>query len=267
MSSRSKRGPQLVSSHPATRATPDSPRHPFDLRYSTDTSGLIPAAELRTGHPADRHVTAYYGVAPSILRALIQRWWQETSPARSIEEFTFLDVGAGKGRALLIAAENPFREVVGIELNPTLAANARSNIAAAERARDSAPQATLAPLSAIRVVEGDALSFALEPVPTLAFLFHPFERAALRTFLRNVERTFAPYPGLFDLLYVNAEHLSLLRRNPALTLIWEGSVPMSTEDHAADLQEIAAQLEYGSTGDEHCAILRYVGRSPEPRAI
>ncbi len=40
---------------------------------------------------------------------------------------------------------------------------------------------------------------------------------------------------------------------------------MSTEDHIADLREIAEQHEYGSTGDEQCAIYRYTGRS-KPKA-
>ena len=34
-----------------------------------------------------------------------------------------------------------------------------------------------------------------------------------------------------------------------------------TEDHAADLEAIARQKEYGSTGDEECAIYRYTGRT------
>jgi hypothetical protein len=35
---------------------------------------------------------------------------------------------------------------------------------------------------------------------------------------------------------------------------------MSPEDHVADLAAIAEQKEYGSTGDELCAIYRYKGR-------
>jgi hypothetical protein len=35
---------------------------------------------------------------------------------------------------------------------------------------------------------------------------------------------------------------------------------MSPDDHAADLEAIAQQTEYGSTGDELCVIYRYVGR-------
>ncbi len=271
--------PQLVPSEPAPA---QAPVHPFDHLRGTDTSGLIPASALVTGSPADRHVTAYYGVAPSILRTLIDRWHQQTAPAAPIGEVTFLDIGAGKGRAMIVAAENPFREVVGIELNPALAAIARSNISIVTaqatqpagiprsgitrqttspvtRSRDTDPVSPglLAPL---RLVEGDALTTPLPDTPTLAFLFHPFEAPALRSLLRHLEVAFAPHPGSLDLLYVNAEHLALLHRNPTFTLLWEGNVPMSTEDHLADLREIATQLDYGSTGDEHCAILRFTGR-------
>jgi len=45
------------------------------------------------------------------------------------ERFTFIDIGSGKGRALLMAAEYPFRRIVGVELLPELHAIARENIA------------------------------------------------------------------------------------------------------------------------------------------
>ena len=233
--------------------------HPFDERYGTDTGGLIPREKLVTGSIADKHVTAYYGVAPSILRSLIDRWHEETNPVRDIEQYTFLDIGAGKGRAVIIAAENPFKEVIGVELNPQLAAMARDNVSLVtgrEADRHSVTQVLLAP---IQIVEGDALLYPLSPYPMLVLLFHPFEAAALRIFLRRVEAVFATQPDILDLLYINAEHLALFRRNPRFAVLWEGDVPMSTEDHLADLREIATQLEYGSTGDEHCAIIRYIG--------
>jgi len=52
----------------------------------------------------------------------------------------------------------------------------------------------------------------------------------------------------------------------AFTRLWLGPVSMSPEDHAADLAAIAQQKEYGSTGNEECAIYRYIGRSPQPRS-
>lgn len=59
------------------------PIHPFDEAHGTDTSGLIPSGHLATGHPNDAHITAYYGVAPSILRTLIQHWRETIPPTPS----------------------------------------------------------------------------------------------------------------------------------------------------------------------------------------
>ena len=250
--------PRLVTARPRRKdaATPSQPPpiHPFDALHGTDTGGLIPGSELRTGTPGDRHVTAYYAVAPSIFNNLLEIWLHATRPLFPLERYTFVDIGCGKGRAILLAAQNPFLAVLGIELNPTLAAIARQNIENASLSSD-----LLAP---IQLLEADALSTPLPETPTLLFLFHPFEAPAMRRLLRAITAQFRSRPGHLDLLYVNAEHAVVLDRDPAFTRLWQGRVPMSTEDHLADLQEIANQLEYGSTGDELCAIYRFTGRQP-----
>lgn len=262
--------PALSSSQPAAHSpklVPNlsrdltAPVHPFDQLRGTDTGGLIPARELLTGHPSDRHVTAYYGVAPSILRTLLDIWQHRTGPPFSLDQYTFLDIGAGKGRAMLVAAEAPFRQVLGVELNPELAAIAEQNFTLAqspEALDNGAPEL----LSPVTLVHGDALELAFPETPTLLHLFHPFEAPLLRKLLGRLETAFLTRPGQLDLLYVNAEHSAILTRNPAFRLLWAGTVPMSTEDHIADLHEIATQLDYGSTGDEQCAIYRYTGRLP-----
>jgi hypothetical protein len=76
-----------------------------------------------------------------------------------------------------------------------------------------------------------------------------------------VEKSLAGNPRPFDLVYVNAEHGSLLDRHPAFMQLWTGSIPMSPADHLADLAAIAQQKEYGSTGDEFCSIYRFKSRS------
>jgi SAM-dependent methyltransferase len=235
------------------RTAKTGPVHPFDRLYGTDTGGLIPRAELVTGHPNDLYITAYYAVAPSILDGVLDVWLR-SDPPYEIDRYTFLDVGAGKGRALLCASQHPFHQAVGIELNPAMAAIARANITAFEESANASP---LAPLT---LLEGDALEAPLPATPTLAFMFHPFEAPVLKRFVARVEQHFADRPGAFDLLYVNAEHHSILDRNPAFARLFHGLIPMSRDDHAADLIEIAGQEEYGSTGDELCTIFRFTGR-------
>ena len=232
-------------------------RHPFDKANGVRTSGLVAGRNLKSGHRHDRHATAYYGVAPSILRTLIQRWLS-TPPPHHITDYTFLDIGAGKGRAVLLASEFPFRQIIGVELNPDMAAIAQSNADIWHLAHASDPTASAT--APIHILQDDALTVPLPPTPTLAFLFHPFEDPVLKKLLSRIETAFADRTGTLDLLYVNAEHGATLDRHPAFTLLWQGQVPMSHEDHAADLEAIAQQQEYGSTGDELCAIYRYTGR-------
>ena len=250
------------------------PIHPFDRAHGVDTSGLVPAKHLLTGHANDEHVTAYYGIAPSILRALIVRW-RETIPHHPISSYTFVDMGAGKGRGLLVASEFPFRRILGVELNPSLARIARANVAQWNHAHAADP--TSPPIAPIEVFEQDALDFELPATPTLIFLFHPFEAPVLRQLLHRIEEQLGnsrapassprvrskPSPAL-DLIYVNAECAPVLDRNPAFTQLFLDHVHMTPEDHAADLEAIACQKDYGSTGDEECAIYRYTGRAPGP---
>lgn len=247
---------------PLVMPTPAHAQHPFDTAHGVDTSGLIAAGNLTTGHPNDAHVTAYYGVAPSILRTLIQ-FWRDTNPPHPIERYTFIDFGAGKGRALLVASQLPFHQVIGIELNSTLADTAQNNI---DHWLDlHASDSTSPSIAPIRLYQQDALTFELPRTPTLTFLFHPFEAPVLKLLLRRIEARFAPLLNAiapaFDLLYVNSECREVLDRHPAFTRLFLGPVAMSPEDHAADLAAIAQQKEYGSTGDEECAIYRLTGRS------
>jgi hypothetical protein len=235
-----------------------TPIHPFDQIHGVDTSGLVPAADLITGHPNDEHVTAYYGVAPSILRTLIDLW-RETPPPHPIHSYTFVDIGAGKARAMLVASELPFRKVIGIELNPALAEIAQQNLD--HWRRSHLTDSTAPRLASLQLLEQDALTFEFPKTPTLIFLFHPFEAPVLKQMLRCIETQFARRPGTLDILYVNAECRTVLDRHPAFTRLFTGPVAMSPEDHAADLAAIAQQEEYGSTGDEECAIYRYTGRS------
>jgi len=229
--------------------------HPFDQLHGTDTSGLIPATAIARGTTVKPvELTAYYGIAPSILQTLLDLWLQKLAPLAPITRTVFLDVGSGKGRAALLASRFPFLRVEGIELNRGLARIALAN---AELWQQSPQAVQLAPIT---LHHADALRHPLPAEPTLAFLFHPFELPILRRFLRRIETSLARNPRPFDLVYVNAEHGSLLDRHPAFQRIWSGNVPMSLADHVADLAAIAQQEEYGSTGDELCSFYRFKGR-------
>jgi SAM-dependent methyltransferase len=227
-------------------------RHPFDKENEVRTSGLISGRHLKTGHRHDRHATAYYGVAPSVFQRLIQRW-RRTKPLAPLEDFTLIDVGAGMGRAVLLAAEMPFRNVVGVELHPILATIARRNLRqwrAANRVR-----------SPVRIRCCDAVEIALPKNPTLIFLFNPFGAAVMRRFLRRIAREFANRPGQLDILYVNNEQEGALESVRGFQRLFLGQIARSRADAIADHAILAHQPdgEYASSNYEDCSIWRWVG--------
>ncbi len=228
-------------------------RHPFDAEFGVQTSGLVSGRHLAAGHAHDRHNTAYYGVAPSIFRELCARW-RMSPPAFPVEDYSFIDLGSGMGRGMLLAAEMPFREVIGVELNAELARVAERNIgawSAAGRAR-----------SPIRILTLDATEFQFPDNPCVAFLFNPFNGTVLRRLLKRIESQFYYRPGQLDMLYVNHEFEKVLERHPGFAGIFNGDIHKSPGDEEADRKILLNQPEgeYASSEYESCSIYRWMGR-------
>jgi SAM-dependent methyltransferase len=247
--SSAKKRPRLL---PGLAVKDGFTRHPFDLEFGVRTSGLVAGRHLKSGHRADRHNTAYFGVAPSVFQEMIVRW-RRTKPTAPIDEFTFVDLGAGMGRALLLAAQFPFRAAIGVELNPTLARIGRKNMAiwrAEGRAR-----------SKMHMLCGDAAEYQLPTGPCVVFLFNPFGGTVLRRVLASWNRDSAGRERQLDILYVNNEQERVLRLQPGFARLFSGEVRRSRADAIADHRILANQPEgeYAVTNWEDCSIYRWIG--------
>jgi SAM-dependent methyltransferase len=199
--------------------------HPFDLQYGTDTGGYLRPAELGGSRNHDQMNNGYSAVAPSVFREACHRWRETLPPSASrLEAYTFVDVGAGKGRALLLAAELPFRKVIGVELNEGLAAIAQRNIAAWSRKAH--------PRTKIRMNCQDALEFDWPRSPLLIYLNNPFECALVKQLAARVAA--AAGGRIVDLLYVNPACADSLTRSGLFKLLWDTQIEMSEADHRAD---------------------------------
>lgn len=227
-------------------------QHPFDAAHGVRTSGLVAGRDLRIGHVNDKHATAYYGVAPSVFMQLLIRW-QRTRPVAPLADFTFFDIGAGMGRALLLASALPFRRVRGVELHPALVRIARRNLAAWRRSGRA-----VAPIS---ISLADATTLRFPSGPAVCFLFNPFGAPVLHRFLRHAADSFATRPGQLDLLYVNNEQEHVFESARGFSRVFHGKIRRSREDYRADRAILNHQpeVEYGAYPHEDCSIWRYVG--------
>jgi hypothetical protein len=229
-------------------------RHPFDLEYGVRTSGLVAGRHLLAGHRHDRHATAYYAVAPSVFQSMLNRW-QRLRPIQPIDQFTFIDIGAGMGRAMLLAAAYSFRAVIGVELNSTLARTGRRNMALWRASgRAHAP---------MRMLCRDVIEFNLPPGPCLVFLFNPFGAPVLRRMLNRWSHSIDRRPGQLDILYVNNEQENVLEQRAGFKRLFNGKVRRSHADTLADRKILNNQPdgEYAAMAWEDCSIYRWVGKS------
>lgn len=110
-------------------------------------------------------------------------------------EFTFIDIGSGKGRVLLMAADYPFQRILGVELFPALDRIARQNI----RDYRSDSQRCFA----IEAMCADARAFAFPPQPTILYLFNPLPEAGLAEMMKNLEASLREHPRQVFMLYHN----------------------------------------------------------------
>ncbi len=227
-------------------------RHPFDLEFGVRTSGLVAGRHLGAGHRHDRHITAYYAVAPSVFQGIVVRW-RQCRPLAPIDAYTFVDLGAGMGRAMLLACAYPFRAVVGVELHPTLTRIARKNLALWRAAGHAH--------SPMRIYCRDAAEFPLPSGPCVAFLFNPFGAPVLRRTLRAWNRSLVQRAGQLDILYVNNEQENALEREPGFERLFRGQIRRSRADTVADRTILKRQpnAEYAATSWEDCSIYRWVG--------
>ena len=187
--------------------------HPFDQTHQVDTSGLVPGEAIDSGSLSDLYITAYYGISPSSLQQALEHL------PEPMDAYTFVDLGCGKGRALLVAADHPFRRLAGVEIAPELARIAQANTAREPR---------------ISVEQGDAATFVFPDEPLVIFLYHPFLPPVLKKVLRNLQRMRAGSAHPTFLLYANPAYQRVIARFPFLKLVWHQRFALSLEDAAVD---------------------------------
>jgi SAM-dependent methyltransferase len=124
------------------------------------------------------------------------------------ERFTFIDLGSGKGRTLLMASEYPFKQIVGVEVIAELHRAAQENIQAYKSLTQRCPE--------IQAVCADARNFELPEEPLVLYLFNPLPEAALRQLIDRFGKSLARSPRTIWIVYHHPMHEPALAASPSL---------------------------------------------------
>lgn len=162
----------------------------FDRQFGVDTAGMRSISTLEVPIDVAAHATRYEPI-PELNTYL-------ESLAITYSQYSFIDYGCGKGRALLMASDFPFNRIIGIEYSPELATIARRNI---RSYRNPAQKC-----HTIDVVEGNAAAFEPPAGAAVFFLHNPFDEVILEQVLDRVRRSRAERRQDDYLVYVDPRH-------------------------------------------------------------
>jgi SAM-dependent methyltransferase len=174
---------------PRHRAYEPAADRSFDDRHGTDTAGSVEPEQLGIEDDKSRATAILYLPSPPRLtRWMLDRVGVEPSTT------TFVDLGCGKGRVVLLAAQRSFRRVVGFEISPELTAIAQSNV---ERYRP--PPDLRAP---VEIVQADVTTVDLPEGDLLLHLYHPFETSVTEAVLRRLRASVDRSPRRVMIAYL-----------------------------------------------------------------
>jgi len=184
---------QLLREYRLARSLPRNlPRSAFDTEHGVDTDGELGGwtylSDLEIESPNWIHGVNYTAVEPERFAAVM------SGMALRHEDFVFVDFGSGKGRALLLASEFPFRRVIGLEFAPALHAIAQENIRKYRRSPGGCP--------VVEAVCADFLEADLPLGASVLFFFDPCSEALFSRVLDKLRRSLRDHPRAIHLAYV-----------------------------------------------------------------
>lgn len=178
----------------------------FDKKYNVETAREVRLHELEIDSPNVKHGVFYAGTDPKSFRAVLDNL------KIKFEDFVFIDLGSGKGRALLMASERPFKRIIGVEFAAELNDIARKNIL-----NFKSPDLQCRHIEAVCQ---DATLFVPPLEPCLFYVFNAFHARIVAEVLENIERSYHENPRDIYFIYANPVHIEVLRENKFFTEVY-----------------------------------------------
>ena len=167
----------------------------FDRKYGTETAAEILLTE--TG------VTAEQAAAGN---GLYRPFWKSDFLAaiafipQPIDQFTFIDMGSGKGKLLLLASDFNFKKIIGVEYSPVLDAIAKNNI--------SIYRSDSQVCFDVTSVCCDAQTYEIPDEPLIILIFNALQEPIMKRALDNIESSAAMRNQPIYLIYANLRDVS-----------------------------------------------------------
>jgi SAM-dependent methyltransferase len=159
----------------------------FDWKYGVETRSRVSLNDLDISYESKGFGRNYGPSDPVIFKDML------SCLKIKHEDFTFVDFGSGKGRAILMASEFPFKRIIGIEFSEKLNVMARNNLghykSRTQKCRD------------IEVIESDATAYEIPNERAVLYFNNPFIEPIMAKVLENIKRSLQEHPREIFIAY------------------------------------------------------------------
>lgn len=145
----------------------------FDRKYGTVTNDWVEVADGEVPEEAFATAVRYVPSKAEVIRHICRRL-----PIRH-EDFTFIDMGSGRGKALMLASDFPFKKIIGVEISPQHHRIAEENVAVYQSPKQQCMD--------IEPVCANALDYEFPRARLVLYLYQPFGGPILKEMLQNVK--------------------------------------------------------------------------------
>ncbi|MFZ3091292.1 MAG: class I SAM-dependent methyltransferase [Nitrospirota bacterium] len=159
----------------------------FDSKYGVNTAGIIPISNLNIKSNNWIHSSKYQAIPYVDFGSLLEPF------DLPYEDFIFVDLGSGKGRAILMASSLPFKKIVGVEFSKELASIAEDNL--------SRYSEDLMNCKNIEMICMDATKYIFPEDPLVLYLYNPFDTPVMAHVVNNIAESFQKKPRRIVVLY------------------------------------------------------------------
>jgi SAM-dependent methyltransferase len=170
---------------------------PYDSKYRIKTKGLVRLDDLEI---TSDNKTRNTGFRPTRARPLKKLLNSLDFPRNSV----FVDLGCGKGRALVIAAEYGFKRVVGVEFSSVLCKEAKRNISTYLKNQGVDVD--------IEIIESDVCDYEIKDDENIFYLFDPFDDVVLNRVLKNLDLSIEKKKRKIWLIYNNPNFRTVIEK-------------------------------------------------------
>ena len=177
----------LRLSHPKEKVIPCDKNLEFDMKWGVDTIGIYNPVKSEVIGQNWIYGSKYEGCNPHKLHEVLDNL------SIRFADFSFIDFGSGKGRAILVASQFQFKKIIGVEYSKVLCEISKQNI-------EQSPEGFMK-CRKIEIVCMDASKFSIPQGPLVIFLFNPFGRPVMKKIIINVSVSFKQSPRQIIVIY------------------------------------------------------------------